>query len=196
MLPLVLDPVRLAIVLVGSGPGVLRRLRLLEEAGARHIVVFVPEPSAELADAAGVRLRAVLPEARDLSGAQLVFLAGLSAGDARRVAAMARTAGALVHAEDQPAITDLHTPSVLRRGDLTVAVSTGGRSPGLARRVRLYLEGLFGGEWQGRIDEIADQRAKWREAGAGLAEVARWTDDWIDRRGWLEDGPVRDRNAA
>jgi precorrin-2 dehydrogenase/sirohydrochlorin ferrochelatase len=196
MLPLVLDPARIATILVGSGPGVLRRLQLLEEAGARHVVVFAPDAAANLEETAGARLRKGLPEAADFAGAQLVFLTGLALGEARRLAAMARHAGALVHAEDQPAITDLHSPSVLRRGDLTVAVSTGGRSPGLARRVRVYLEGLFGGEWQGRIDELAGQRASWREAGAGLAEVARWTDDWIDRRGWLRDERLRDRNAA
>jgi precorrin-2 dehydrogenase/sirohydrochlorin ferrochelatase len=76
----------------------------------------------------------------------------------------------------------------MRRGDLTIAVSTNGRSPGLARRIRRHIEELFGAEWGARIAEIGVLRQHWRAAGAGMREVARRTEDWVDRHGWLAAG--------
>jgi len=107
------------------------------------------------------------------------------------LSATARAVGALVNVEDQPALSSFHSPSTLRRGDLVIAVSTNGQSPGLARRVRRFLEGLFGAEWQGRLDDLATLRQGWREAGAGSGEIASWTDSWIDRHHWLDEDAGR-----
>jgi len=60
---------------------------------------------------------------------------------------MARNAGALVNIEDAKPLCDFHVPSLVRRGDLVMTVSTAGRSPGLARRLRRHLEKLFGDEF-------------------------------------------------
>ena len=104
--------------------------------------------------------------------------------------------GALVNIEDRPALSSFHSPALVRRGDLLIAVSTNGQSPGLARRVRRFLEGLFGAEWQGRLDDLATLRQGWREAGAGSGEIARWTDSWIDRHHWLDEDGEADRLAV
>jgi hypothetical protein len=44
-----------------------------------------------------------------------------------------------------------------------------------------FLEALCGEEWQERLDELAALRSRWREAGARASEVARRTEDWVDR---------------
>ncbi len=93
--------------------------------------------------------------------------------------------GVLVNVEDQGALCDFHVPSVVRRGDLTITVSTGGRSPGLAARVRRFLEELFGPEWADHLEEVAARRAEWRTRGADTATVRRRTDRLIEHRGWL-----------
>ena len=188
MLPLMLDLSRLKLILIGEGEAALRRLELLEAAGAEDLEVYAEAPIPALAEAAGQRLRRRLPAPRELAAARLVFISERRSPAAAALAATARALGAIVHVEDAPALSDAHAPAVVRRGDLVIAVSTGGRSPGLARKVKRFLGRLFGPEWQGRLDELAALRLAWREAGAGAETVSRRTEDWVDRRGWLALG--------
>jgi precorrin-2 dehydrogenase/sirohydrochlorin ferrochelatase len=191
MLPLVLDVSRLRLLLLGGGEAALRRLRLLEEAGARDVAVFAAAPTAQLAAAAGARLRRRWPSAEELAAAQLVFIADVPAVHCVAIARAARAAGAIVHLEDQPMLSDAHAPAVLRRGDLTIAVSTGGASPALAVQIKRFLARLFGPEWQARLDQASAQRRSWRAAGADAATIARWTEDWLCREGWLDGATPR-----
>ncbi len=66
-----------------------------------------------------------------------------------------------------------------------MTVSTGGRSPGLAVRIRRYLERVFGPEWAGRLDDVAKKRTIWRRRGLPLSEMARKTDKLVTSRRWL-----------
>ncbi len=185
MIPLILDPDRVAVVLIGNGEALSRRLKALKRGGVVATAVFSPEPEAALARDAGDALHTRLPGAADLRTARVVFIAGLDTVEAGRMAQDARDAGALVHVEDARDQCDFHMPAIVRRGDLMIAVSTGGRCPGLARRLRGHLEGLFGPEWQGRIADLAARRAEWRARGDDPVAVARHTDNHIDARGWL-----------
>ena len=190
MLPLVVDLGRLRVVLVGNGESALRRLRLLAEAGARTLALYADTPSPALAAAAGSRLVRRLPLAQELAAAHLVFIADAPPRLRSALAETARAGGALVHVEDTPLLSDLHAPAILRRGDLTIAVSTGGRSPALAAQVKRFLGRLFGPEWQERLDGLAKLRRDWRDGGADAPTVARRTDQWIDGQGWLPVGDV------
>jgi precorrin-2 dehydrogenase/sirohydrochlorin ferrochelatase len=200
MLPVTLDLARLRVLLVGNGATALRRLRLLDEAGARNLHVRADAPTPELAAVAGARLHRELPTHDAFAEIDVVFLAGLDAAVGERLAAAARAAKALVNVEDETALCDFHSSATLRRGDLVVSVSTGGRSPGLASRLRRHLETLIGPEWQTRLDEIARRRQDWREAGADGIEIGRWTDQWLERQGWLKPPaptrPGNDHNAT
>ena len=60
----------------------------------------------------------------------------------------ARRKRILVNAVDQPADCDFIVPSILKRGDLIMAISTSGRSPALARKIRKRLENYFGPEYE------------------------------------------------
>lgn len=90
-----------------------------------------------------------------------------------------------MNVEDVKPLCDFHMPSLVRRGDLVVTVSTGGKSPGLARRLRRYLETLFGPEWAGRLNELAEKRDDWRRQDVGMAEIGRRTDAYVEEKGWL-----------
>jgi precorrin-2 dehydrogenase/sirohydrochlorin ferrochelatase len=193
MFPIVLDLAQARVALVGNGKAALRRLALLDADAAQHVAIHADDPLPELAAAAGTRLRRFLPTAADLAGIHIVFAVDLAPDRLAALSATARAVGALVNVEDQPALSSFHSPSTLRRGDLVIAVSTNGQSPGLARRVRRFLERLFGTEWQGRLDDLAALRQGWREAGAGSGEIAGWTDAWIDRHHWLDEGGDGDR---
>ena len=97
----------------------------------------------------------------------------------------ARAAGILVNAEDIPELCDFHVPAIVRRGNLVLTASTGGQAPGLARRLREWLETRFGPEWTGRMADVGAARAGWRASGLPPAEVSRRTRELIAEKGWL-----------
>jgi precorrin-2 dehydrogenase / sirohydrochlorin ferrochelatase len=186
MLPISVDVAQIHVVLVGDGTAARRRLALLDEAGALALDVYAPMPEPTLAALAGARLRRRLPRAAEIARAQLVFIAGVAEPIAAEIRRVARAAGVLVNTEDDRRLSDFHSAAVIRRGDLAVAISTNGKSPGLAALMRELLEHRIGTEWQSRLDEIAALRQAWRASGAGPEVVGRRTREWIELQGWLE----------
>jgi precorrin-2 dehydrogenase / sirohydrochlorin ferrochelatase len=183
MLPITIDAARVRIALVGNGESAWRRLAVLDRAGAERIDVYADAPEPDLAAAAGDRLRRRLPSGEELACAQLVFLAEVGEPDASRLRHIANSTGVLLNVEDDVAHSSFHSPAVVRRGDLTVAISTGGKSPGLAAALRRQMEASLGPEWDSRLEQIAALRAGWRDAGHDSAAVARLTTMWLDRHG-------------
>ncbi len=86
----------------------------------------------------------------------------------------ARESGIPVNVADRPAEGDFALPSVLRRGGLQVAVSTGGASPTLARRIRYALEPSFCAEWAGIVERFRSARDAGLDVDPGTeGEVVR-----------------------
>lgn len=168
MLPIVLNPNAVAVGLVGAGDGLARRRALLEAAGI--------EPVALAAD---------VPD-EDLRSLSVLFVAGLPHREAWVLAARAREDGVLVNVEDVPALCDFHVPAAVRRGDLLLTVSTGGKAPGLAGLFRQWLDRQIGREWGDRLAEVEVKRQSWRGAGHSPSEVSRRTRALVAERGWLE----------
>ena len=189
MLPISIDLAQIRVMLVGGGAAARRRLALLDEAGAEALEVYTADPDRELAQAAGARLRRRLPLPAEIMRAQLVFVAGVGESEAGEICQVAKAAGVLVNVEDDRAHSDFHSAAVFRRGDLTVAISTNGKSPGLAALMRQILERRIGSEWELRLDQVAALRRGWREAGADPAAIGRRTREWIARQGWLDPSP-------
>jgi len=189
MLPISVDLTQIRVMLVGDGAAARRRLALLEEAGAAALEVFAPMPEPTLAALAVTRLRRRLPRSAEIARAQLVFVAGVAAPIATEICRVASAAGVLVNVEDDRERSNFHSAAVIRRGDLTVAISTNGKSPGLAALMRQVLEQRIGPEWEVRAGEIAELREFWRTAGADPATVARRTREWVVHRGWLDQVP-------
>lgn len=187
MLPIVLDAARLSIALFGEGARASRRLALLREGGARDIAVFARTPDAGLVAAAGAALRVGDPASVDLAAFDLVYAADLAPADAAALAARARAAGRLVNVEDVTDLCDFHTPAVVRRGALTLTVSTGGRAPGLAGVLAAYLGRLFGTVWSIRLGLLESKRRTWRRCGLTHGEIRDALDREIERNGWLPD---------
>jgi precorrin-2 dehydrogenase/sirohydrochlorin ferrochelatase len=187
MIPVIVDPKQVAIALVGRCCATERRLRLLLEGGAERLSVFSDRPSPGLAARARGRLLRRPPEMADLIPVALVWIVGLPLAEAAPLARTARAAGCLVNVEDVTALCDFHNPAQVRRGDLLLTVSTGGRSPGMAARIRGELARAFGPEWAERLTAIAARRSAWRRRGRPLDELARLTNATIDANGWLRE---------
>lgn len=145
-----------------------RKARKLLQARA-EVVVISPEVRPEI-ESMAVEVHRRSYRKGDLEGAYLAF----TATDAREVnAAVTREAGELgvpINVADNPSEGDFTLPSTLRRGGLQVAVSTGGASPALARRIRGELERAFGPEWAGLVEEYGKARRNGRGVDERLDE--------------------------
>jgi siroheme synthase-like protein len=83
----------------------------------------------------------------------------------RSAAEEARKLKVPVNVVDDPGLSDFIVPSVLRRGDLSIAVSTSAKSPALARKIRARLEGEFGEEYASLVTLIAKARSYIKKQG-------------------------------
>jgi precorrin-2 dehydrogenase/sirohydrochlorin ferrochelatase len=95
----------------------------------------------------------------DLEGAVLCVASAAEPGVRDAIAADARAAGVLVNVMDDVPNCDFAAPAIVRRGDLVVAVGTGGRAPALASRVRAELGERFGPEWTELLEVVGRVRA-------------------------------------
>jgi siroheme synthase-like protein len=108
-----------------------------------------------------------------LKGARFVLAATSDPATNRAVARAARRVGAFVAVADDPALCTLFMPAILRRGDLLVAVSTGGRSPGVARMLRDDLARRVGPEYGSLVRLVGSIRARLQEELPDPTERAR-----------------------
>lgn len=162
--PVALDLRDRLCLVVGGGPVAEAKVEGLLAAGARVTVVSpeLTEPLAVCAVDGRIIHRPHEYGTDDLDGQQLVFAATDRREVTEAVAADARRRGLWVNAADDPAFCDFLLPSVLRRGRLVVAVSTGGASPALAARVRRDLEAYFTPEYGDLVELAAEVRAELR----------------------------------
>jgi precorrin-2 dehydrogenase/sirohydrochlorin ferrochelatase len=186
VLPLVLNVQERRIVVVGRGLAAQQRYEFARDAGAEALSLYVIDQDGWACHAEAA-LYERLPVKADLEDAALVLIAGLPRDEAARIAALARAVGALVNVEDQPDLCDFHIPAVVRRGDLVLTASTGGRAPGLSQTIKSHLQEQFGGEWASRARAVIEARARWRAEGRSKAEVARLMQALVEREGWLRE---------
>jgi len=174
--PVVLDLGGRPVLVVGGGAVAERKVEGLRAAGA-SIMVVSPRVSARLAkmaDDGDIRVRLRSYRRRDLRGVAIVFAATDDRNVNAAVAADSRRRRIWVNAADDPDHCDFILPSVLRRGSLLVSVTTGGRSPALARIVREELERLLGSDYALLTDLAGDVRRELRTRGE-QAPAEAWT---------------------
>lgn len=154
--------------MVGAGADAARRVRDLERAGAEvHVVASDPAPE----DFAGCRVAVICVP--DWAGA----------------AAAARAAGALVYVPDVPDASDLVMAAIVRRGDVQVAVSTGGRSPAGARRLKELVDVWLADTAAATVAAMAAVRDDLRSRGEPLPPYDVWAQA-------LDAGLAADDDAA
>jgi siroheme synthase-like protein len=165
---------RVPVLVVGAGAVAARKAAGLAAAGAA-VRVVAPAIGAELDRRQVAEVHQRPYEPGDLDGVRLVVTAtGDPAIDAA-VAADATAAGIWVNAADQPADCTFILPAVARNGPLTVAVSTDGESPALARRLRDRAAELLTNEAATLAGELGTRRAAVRAVGGSTEDV-----DWSE----------------
>jgi precorrin-2 dehydrogenase/sirohydrochlorin ferrochelatase len=173
--PALLDLREARVLVVGGGEVAARKVRTLVECGG-HPEIVAPALDAELAalvERSGLHWRARAYQAGEASGFHLVFAATDRPEVNSAVAREARGAGAWVNVADDAAASTFHVPAALRAGEVTVALSTGGASPLLARRLRERLEETVTPGLGRAVDRLRGTRAEVH---------ARWPDDEGRRR--------------
>lgn len=159
-------------MIIGGGAVANRKARKLLLARA-EVVVISPEVRPEIESMALEVKRRPYKEG-DLEGAYLAFTATDSRKVNSEVALEARERGVFVNVADRPSEGSFALPSTMRRGELQIAVSTGGASPALARSIREELEKKFGPEWAGLVEELRRRRTEGEEPDEELqGEVSR-----------------------
>ncbi len=186
MFPLIVDTNQFTVALIGNGGATLRRLKLLDQAQAKQVIVYSDAPSEELKKLAGRRLKSYLPKTEDLAGIKVIMIADFDQKKSEELYMLARSSGALVNVEDKRELCDFHVPAIVRRGDLLLTVSTNAASPRLARRIRQLLEAIFPHTWAERVAEIGKARQDWKSQGKSFEEVAKLTDQYLTERNWLD----------
>lgn len=172
--PVLLDLHGCSCLVVGGGPVALRKVRGLLAAGAAVRVVSpeaVPALAA-LAEAGRIRWERRPFRPGDAAGQAMVFACTGQADVDRQVVLEARREAAWVNAAGAPELGNVILPAVCRRGRLTVAVSTAGASPALARRVRddlaSYLDAAYAGI-EHELEALAQDRERRRLTRRGAA---------------------------
>ncbi len=145
-------------------------------AGATDVVVIAegPVPRLDVLEAAeGVEIERRKWTAADLDRAFVVVASSDDQQERDLIAREARTRRALTNIMDDIPNCDWAAPSLLRRGDLVLAISTGGASPALARRLREDLSERYGEHWGELVDVLRQVRAETLPQLPDLAERSR-----------------------
>lgn len=176
--PAVLNLRDRAVVVVGGGVIATRKVAELLTTGAR-VTVISPTVSPRLARWARegrLRHRARPYRRGDLKGSRLAVAATSDPDEHTRIVQEAGITSTWLNVVDRPEYCDFLAPAVVRRGDLTIAVSTSGRNPALARWLKERLTALVGREY-GRLTSILGAvRASLRAAGVPAPTRKRMVD--------------------
>jgi len=126
----------------------------------------------------------------DLAGAFLVVCATDSTETNRAVYQEAEGLGCLVNVVDVPSLCNFIVPSIVQRGTLQFAISTGGAAPAVAKRLRKDIEKQFGPEWEAYIRLMGEVRRMVIDCVPGGEEVRKPIFEA------MADSDLRDRIAA
>jgi len=164
-------------IVVGGGEVAQRKVESLLEAGAERVVVISPRLTQ--------KLRALLQANRiehhprgyrrgDLEGAFVVVAATHDPDVNRDVWQEAQERRLLINVVDDPQRCNFFVPSVVRRGDLTISICTGGQDPALSTRLRQELEPRFGREYAAFLEIAGALRERVGRELSGRARSRFW----------------------
>jgi precorrin-2 dehydrogenase/sirohydrochlorin ferrochelatase len=148
-------------LVVGGGPVAAEKVEKLIDHGASVRLVApqtTPGLAAMVASGAVAEHRERAYRPGDLDGCFLVIAATNLDAINRMVWQDAEARGLLCNVVDVPPLCNFIVPSIVRRGELALAISTGGASPVVAKHIRRDLEEAYGPEWEALVDLLRDLR--------------------------------------
>jgi siroheme synthase-like protein len=175
--PLFLNVKAMKCIVIGGGLIALRKVKDLLEHYADITVVspYICKGIDELSAQGKIRVLKRKYQMGDLEGS---YLAVVAAGDRslnKKIVNEAKEKKVLLNIVDDPELSDFIVPSVVHRGDISIAVSTGGKSPALARKIRAGLETYFAEEYSALALLVNEVRIEMKQKGIKLSGDA-WQD--------------------
>jgi siroheme synthase-like protein len=167
LLPLFVTLAGRRVLLVGGGPVAAAKLRQLQAVGA-DVCVVAPEVDEEIVGSGATVARRPF-EPADLEGAWLVVAAATPEVN-RAVAAAAERQQLFVNAVDDPPNASAFLSGVVRRADVTVAISTSGDAPALTGLLREALDAVLPADLDKWMAVAREERAKWRRDGVPMEQ--------------------------
>lgn len=190
-----LDLTARPVLVVGGGPVAARKVAGLLRAGAA-VTVVSPRAVREITDDPDVRWFQRPYQRGEVASYRLAITATDDTEVNRQVAADGDTAGVFVNSADDPENCSFTLPAVARHGDLQVAISTNGRSPGLARWLRRRYERELSGGYDQLLELLTETRVEARDA-FGTSEVDGWDDALdADLLGLVRSGRIEEARAV
>jgi len=147
--PIFLDLDNKKVIIVGGGEVAERKVKVLLRYGCK-IYIISPHLTPHLRQlVAKGRIHHISYELldRSMDNAVMVITATGDPDVNLQIASQAKGHGLLVNIVDQPAECNFIMPSIVKRGDLQIAISTAGKSPAMAKKIRREIEALFGSEY-------------------------------------------------
>jgi len=180
--PISLDISNEKCVVVGGGDVAERKIIRLLECGARVVLVGKTITPGLRAMKDEETIEHVPDDYREehIEGAFLVIGATDRNDVNERIYRDSRSRGILVNVVDEPARCNFIVPAIFRRKDLLIAISTGGKSPALARKLREKMEEKYGPEYGILLDIMGNLREKIIARGGTSAENKRIFESVLD----------------
>lgn len=172
--PVFLDIDGKTCVVIGGGEVALRKVNTLLENGAK-VEVISPGLCPELAANREINISRRAYRPGDMAGAFLAIVATDNRETNHQIALEGRRRGVLVNVVDDAEYSDFILPSLVHRGDITIAISTAGKSPALARKLRTRLEKEFGEEYGELVGIVEEIRSEIKQRGLSI-DNETWQD--------------------
>ncbi|MGN0377861.1 MAG: bifunctional precorrin-2 dehydrogenase/sirohydrochlorin ferrochelatase [Suilimivivens sp.] len=169
-------------LVIGGGKVALRKIRTLQEYGAK-VTVVSPEICQEIEEMTGVKLIRRKFKEEDLTERKLVFAASSDEECNTEAARLCREKGILINVADEAEKCDFFFPALVKRGDVTVGISTGGKSPAVASKVRKKIDKLLPEDLGSFTEEIGKRRKEIKDRGdstEGNEEYLKLIEDYFE----------------
>ncbi len=185
--PIFIDLKEQPCLVVGGGSVALRKIRLMRNAGAK-ITVIAPKLCDELMREFGDQIHHYARKFSDddIQGYRLITAASNDPQVNRRVSELAQASNIPVNVVDQPDLCSFITPSIVDRAPVTIAISTGGGAPVLARMLRSKLEAFIPASYGHLASAMSASRSHVKQ---------KFTDERERRRFWeaIINGPIAEQ---
>lgn len=189
------------ILVVGATPAAFARAMSATQAGANVTIV---DPNASIAFTTGgyssseqLTLHDRLFNEHDLNGKSLVFVATDNTELSETIGTWASFKNIPVNVLDRPDLSSFLTPATVKRGPVQIAISTGGKAPVLARRLRLLIEGILPASLGELVEKVGSVRTAVKAFIPNLAERRHfWDNIFEDADKWQNASEKDIKDAA